>query len=292
MRELDLGATLSAMTANDARVRFVALLDRDDAAIDLAQACFLISAEANSALDIASCNDKLQRIANAVSPRILALPSAEEKAALLARYLFDEAEFRGNRSDFYDPRNSYLDCVLDRRTGIPITLSILWISVAQRLEIPAYGVGFPGHFLVGIPGATPAGTPLYVDPFSGTLLTPDDCRERLRDMSGGDLRFEPGMLEPASHRQILARVLRNLKQIHIHAKDFGQAIACIDRILILQPDQPTELRDRGLMHRELECWTSAREDLERAIALAPHAPEVSEVRGVLEELQVRTAHIH
>ncbi len=111
-------------------------------------------------------------------------------------------------------------------------------------------------------------------------------------MSGGDIRFEPGMLEPTSHREILARVLRNLKQIHIQVKEFRQAIACIDRILILQPDQSTELRDRGLMHRALECWTSAREDLERFVALAPHAPGVLEVQSVLEELQVRTSQIH
>ena len=292
MRERDLGAILSGMTSEDARMRFVALVARDDASIDLAQACFLISAEANPTLDVASYQDKLTGIADAVRPQIQANVSAEEKVAILARHLFENAKFRGNQSDFYDPRNSYLDCVLDRGIGIPITLSIVWISVAQRLEIPAYGVGFPGHFLVGVPGTKAGDSPIYVDPFSGTLLAPDDCRERLRDMSGGDIRFEPGMLEPTSHREILARVLRNLKQIHSQVKEFRQAIACIDRILILQPDQSTELRDRGLMHRELECWTSAREDLELFVALAPHAPGVLEVQSVLEELQVRTSQIH
>ena len=208
--------------------------------------------------------------------------------ALLAQHLYVEEKFRGNRGNFYDPRNSYLDCVLDRRTGIPITLSILWMSVAQRLDIPAYGVGFPGHFLVGVADDSP----IYVDAFSGTLLSQDDCRKRLHDLADRDVRFKTAMLAPTSHRQILARVLRNLKQIHIGAKDYRAAITCIDRILVLEPDAASELRDRGLIYRALECWSSAREDLEQFVASDPDAPEVAEVLHILEELRGRTASIH
>ena len=280
------------MTANHARTRFVALIQRRDAGIDLAEACFWISAEANPALDVERYQARLLDLADGVRSRLLASNPLEERVALLTRYLFAEEKFRGNRGDFYDPGNSYLDCVLDRRTGIPITLSILWLAVAQRLEIPAHGVGFPGHFLVGVTGETPEDSTIFVDAFSGTILSSDDCRGRLHDMSDGEIRFEPSMLAATSPRQILSRVLRNLKQIHIQASDFQQAITCIDRILMLEPDQASELRDRGLLYRALECWTSAREDLERFVALAPDAAGEVGLRNVLEELQDRTAHIH
>lgn len=280
------------MTAKHAREQFIALIQRRDAAIDLAEACFWISAEANPTLDVEHYQTRLRDLADAVRSQLLASSPLEEKVALLTQHLFTEEKFRGNRGDFYDPRNSYLDCVLDRGTGIPITLSILWLAVAQRLEIPAYGVGFPGHFLVGVMGETPEDSPIYVDAFSGTLLNSDDCRARLHDMSDGEIRFEPGMLAATSPRQILSRVLRNLKQIHIQASDFPQAISCIDRILMLEPDQASELRDRGLLHRALECWTSAREDLERFVALTPGAAGEVGLRNVLAELRDRTAHIH
>lgn len=282
----------SNATESDAREQFVELFYRDDSAIDLAEACLWISAEANPTLDVERYRARFNDLADGVRPKLSAGLDMAERVRVLADHLFATEKYCGNQGDFYDPRNSYLDCVLDRRTGIPITLSVLWIAVAQRLDIPAYGVGFPGHFLVGIQGEGPDPTPIYVDAFSGTPMTSDDCRARLREMAGDKVQFEPSMLAPTSPRQILGRVLRNLKQIHIQARDFQLAIACSDRILIVEPDQVTELRDRGLLHRALECWTSAREDLERFMVLAPGAAGESELRTVLEELKARTAQIH
>ena len=271
-----------------ARGRFLETVRVADHEIDLAEACFWISAEANPDLEVAPYRAKLDELAEGLRLGWNESASVVERVQCLNHYLFEEHKFHGNDQEYYDPRNSYLDAVLDRRTGIPITLSILWMSIADRLGIPSYGVGFPGHFLVGVE----SNPPIYVDAFSAVVMTAEDCQARLREIAGGDVKFDSAMLAPTSRGQILARVLRNLKQIHATASEYAEAIACIDRILLLEPDQPTELRDRGVLHRSLECWSSAREDLERFIALSPEAPEVENVKLVLEELRVRTAQIH
>lgn len=273
---------------HSARGRFLGSVRVADHEIDLAEACFWISAEANPGLEVAPYRAKLDELAEGLRLGLNESASVVERVRCLNHYLFEERKFHGNDQEYYDPRNSYLDVVLDRRTGIPITLSILWMSIADRLGIPAYGVGFPGHFLVGIE----SNPPIYVDAFSAVVMTVEDCEARLREFAGGEVKFDSAMLVPTSRRQILARVLRNLKQIHAAASEYAEAIACIDRILVLEPDQPNELRDRGVLHRSLECWSSAREDLERFIALRPDAPEVENVKLILEELRVRTARIH
>ncbi|MBW2293717.1 MAG: tetratricopeptide repeat protein [Deltaproteobacteria bacterium] len=276
------------MPENIARERFLEATRGRDEAIDLAEVCFWISAEANPVLDVECCRQKLDALADELRPRLSTAESVSEKVSLINHFLFAEQKFCGNRGDYYDADNSYLDCVLERRTGIPITLSVLWLAVAERLELPAHGIGFPGHFLIGVA----ADPPIYVDAFSGICMSVEDCRTRLREIAGREARFDPGMLAPATHRQILARVLRNLKQVHAQGSNYRQAVACIDRILILEPDHPIELRDRGLMHRALECWSSAHEDLERFLLLAPDGPGASDVRIVLNDLDMRIAHIH
>jgi len=288
MRNGPRGAILFRMPENIARLRFVESTQGQDEAIDLAESCFWISAEANPELDVGLCQQKIDDLAEELRPRVSKVESISEKVTLINHFLYAEQKFQGNRSDYYDAANSYLDCVLERRTGIPITLSILWLTLAGRLGVRAHGIGFPGHFLVGIV----ADPPIYVDAFSGTLMGIDDCRTRLREIAGREARFDPGMLAPATHRQILARVLRNLKQIHAQASEIRQAIGCIDRILILEPDHPIELRDRGLMHRSLECWNAALEDLERFLLLAPDASGAQDVRIIIEDLRTRSAQIH
>jgi regulator of sirC expression with transglutaminase-like and TPR domain len=282
---------ISTMAKNLARERFLESTRGSDDAIDLAESCFWISAEANPSLDVAHCRRKLDALADELRPRASAVGSVAEKVELLNHFLFAEQKFQGNRSDYYEADNSYLDCVLERRTGIPITMSILWMAIAERLGIRAHGIGFPGHFLVGVV-VDPADSPIYVDAFSGMLMSLEDCRTRLREIAGREARFDPGMLAPATHRQILARVLRNLKQIHAERSDLRQAVACSDRILILEPDHPIELRDRGLIHRALECWSFALEDLERFLLLAPEGPGAKDVRAIIEDLRTRSAHVH
>ncbi|MFT5441445.1 MAG: regulator of sirC expression with transglutaminase-like and TPR domain [Myxococcota bacterium] len=278
----------SFLMPQTARDHFVEAIAGEDSNVDLAEACLWISAEANPALDVVIYRDKIRTLAGALSAEVSPTGSVVEKVRQVNRHLFVAHNYHGNRDDYYDPRNSYLDCVLDRRTGIPITLSVLWMTVAEKVGLDVYGVGFPGHFLVGVRDEPT----LYVDAFSGEAISEQGCRDRLFEMGAGKVVFQPSMLAATSKREILLRVLRNLKQIHIQASDYAEAIACIDRILLLAPEFATELRDRGILYRSLECWSSARQDLETFIAMAPNGPEVESVRHILEELKVRTAHIH
>ena len=276
------------MTPKAARARFLEAVQGPDEEIDLANACLWISAEANGRLDVDRYREKIDHLADTLAPSIAPDASMIDRVNFLNHHLFTEHGYGGNESEYYDPRNSYLDCVIDRRTGILISLSILWVSVAERLGVPAHGVGFPGHFLVGV-DTNPA---IFVDAFSAVVMTANDCEDRLRAVAGDEVKFSPAMLAPSTKRQTLARVLRNLKQIHVQASNFADAVACIDRILALDPDNPTELRDRGVLHRSLECWSFAREDLERFLEIAPSSPDAKSVELILEELRVRTAHIH
>jgi regulator of sirC expression with transglutaminase-like and TPR domain len=276
------------MTQAEARARFLETIDGPDEELDLAEACLWISAEANAELTLEPYFEKLDDLAESARAEIEPTTSVADRIALLNEHLFLERGYRGNESEYYDPQNSYLDCVIDRKKGIPISLAILWMSVAERVGIPAYGVGFPGHFLVGVE-TDPA---VFVDAFSALVLSAQDCEERLRAVAGGEMKFNPAMLAPSTRKQTLARVLRNLKQIHIQSSELADAVACSDRILALDPENPSELRDRGVLHRSLECWSLAREDLERFVEIAPTSPDVKNIELILDELRVRTAHIH
>ncbi len=276
------------MDAKQARTAFSQVIDVPDAEIDLAHACLWISAEANPGLDVEGYRARLDELASGPRAECDAATSIDARVGHINAHLFDRERFRGNREHYYDPRNSYLDSVLDRRTGIPITMSIVWMAVAERSGLACHGIGFPGHFLIGVE-AEPR---LFVDAFSGERLGKDDCRDRLRTMYNGRMAFQENLLRPATRREILSRVLRNLKQIHLQKKDYEPAIACCDRLLLLDADAHLELRDRGLLHRVLECWNAARDDLERYLAIAPDAPEREDVELVVDELRTRTAHLH
>ena len=212
---------------------------------------------------------RLAEFAERARPSVAAADTLAQRVAALNRFLYDEQSFRGNRSDYYDARNSFLNEVIDRRTGIPITLAIVYLSVAARLGLPVHGVGFPGHFLV----KCAAPDEIVIDPFEGKLLTRADCEARWRATLGEDTPFDARSLEPAPARQTLARVIGNLKQIFLAQQDWPRALACVERILVLAPDAPLELRDRGLLYARLECWSAAAADLQRFLELAPERPD-------------------
>ena len=170
--------------------------------------------------------------------------------------------------------------VIDRRTGIPITLAVVYLSVAERLGLPVHGVGFPGHFLL----KCDAPDEILIDPFEGKLLTRAECEARWRATLGADTPFDARSLEPAPARQTLARLIGNLKQIFLAQQDWARALACVERILVLAPDAPLELRDRGLLYARLECFSAAAADLQRFLALAPNDPTAAGVRQQLVEL--------
>ncbi len=256
--------------------RFAEAIGVGDAALDLTQAALAIAEVEYPDLDPERYHELLGELA-AGAAAFVDGDSALERVLRFNEFLYGREGFCGNRSDYYDPRNSYLHQVLERRTGIPITLALVYMDVATRLGLDVRGVGFPGHFLVKHLGAPE----VVVDPFSGDVLSQLGCEQLYRAALGDDATFDPRALHATPPRQILGRVLGNLKQIHMARREFDRALTAIDRLLLLHPDDPAELRDRGLIYAKLECFRAALDDLERFVELAPRDPTAAAVRRQL-----------
>ncbi|HUN67758.1 MAG TPA: SirB1 family protein [Burkholderiales bacterium] len=278
--------------------RFAEMLSREDGKIELASACLQIAEDAYPGLDVDGYVGEIDRFAKRLRARLAPDAAAEDRVIALNEFLFDDLGFSGNVDNYYDPRNSYLNEVLDRRTGIPITLSVLYMEIGRRIELPLEGVSFPGHFLVRLPlrGGT-----LVLDPFSGGVPQSEaELRERLkrvipRDAAGGvpvaELPLDQ-FLEPASNRQIIARVLRNLKGVYREKDSPERLLEVLNRMIIVAPDSAAELRDRGLVYQRLECWRPALKDLGDYLEREPDAPDVEEVRAKMVELSMRCARLN
>jgi regulator of sirC expression with transglutaminase-like and TPR domain len=260
-----------------------------DAAIDLARAALLIACQEYPDLEIPRYVARLDSLGAALQARLSAAP-ADAQVQGLNDYLFSELGFRGNNQDYYDPRNSYLNDVLDRRLGIPITLSTVYIEVGRRAGLAVEGVGLPGHFIVRV-GA--GGADVLVDPFHGGVrLTERDCQERLDRVYGGRVKVVPEMLAPCGRRYMLERILRNLKAIHLKADDHLRALRIVDLLLRVQPDSAEDLRDRGLLYAALECYRLAAADLDAYLVRAPATPDAAELRRTIEDLKRRGARLN
>jgi len=222
------------------------MVQRPDEEIDLAAAALLIAEEEYPGLDVASYVQKLDRLASNVRKRMPSRTPAHEPAAAIRALngqIFEEEAFHGNRQDYYDPRNSFLNEVIDRRTGIPITLSILYMEVARRIGFNVDGVGFPGHFLVKHVG-TRAQT-IVIDPFfGGRTLDADDLRQMLSSIHGRSVPLEVSHLNSVGKKQILSRVLHNLRSVYSDRGDSTRAMSAVDRLLILDPEDAEALRER------------------------------------------------
>jgi regulator of sirC expression with transglutaminase-like and TPR domain len=275
------------------RERFAALAKSPDAQMDVALGALLVAAEAYPRLDIDASIAELDSLARAALPALRAVTTPMTRMQALLHFVADQG-FRGNRDDYYDPRNSFLNEVLVRRTGIPITLALVCTEIARRIDLPVHGVSFPGHFLVKYVGADEAGREceIVADPFSGVTLSEDDVRERFKIAMGAATRFDTRWLRVATPREILVRLLGNLKQIYVQRKEPEQALGCCDRILLLVPDAPLELRDRGLVYQQLECFGAALFDLERFLSLAPQDPSADAIRDTLVELRALAAQVN
>ena len=202
------------------------------------------------------------------------------------RYLFDELHFVGNREKYEDPRNSCLNEVLDRRTGIPITLSVVYMEIARRAGVQIDGVNFPGHFLVRCPDlASRRGAGLIIDPFhGGALLTEHDCRLLLQRHVGSEVAFNKSLLAPTTRLQIIARMLLNLKRIYVHMRSFPQARDVTELLLAVTPSALSELRDRGLLAYHLNDVSSALRDLQTYLKLASFSEMDKETREEHEQI--------
>jgi regulator of sirC expression with transglutaminase-like and TPR domain len=276
--------------AETARERFAELAASLDGGIDLAEAALWIASEEYPSLDVARQLDRLDDLASTARPGLAGAVHPLERAQRFNTFLFEEQGFEGNLEDYDDPRNSFLNDVLERRTGIPISLAAVYIHVAQRLDLDVRGVCFPGHFLVK--WVDPV-RDVIVDPFSGEVLSEDLCQERLVAVLGSDTLLRPELhLRPACNREILVRMLTNLKLLYVRAGEYQRALAASERILLLMPGAPTEVRDRGLIYAQLECFGAAVADLERFVSCDPTHPSAAAVRERLEGLRGRTRQLH
>ncbi|HWG91344.1 MAG TPA: transglutaminase-like domain-containing protein [Candidatus Thermoplasmatota archaeon] len=243
----------------------------------LARACLLLSRDDTPTLDV---DAQLARFAP-WAERVKALRAeGVDVPTALRQALAEEAGFRGaEANEYYLPRNSYLDQVLDTRQGIPITLSIVYLEVARLVNEPLVAMGMPAHFLV-------RHEETYLDPFHGGREVTRETMQRLLDgITGGRLTLTPAMLAPTSDREILARVLANLRNAYLRQGDLPRAIRTMDRLVELLPDDATLHRDRGLLKHEAGRFPEARIDLEHYLDVFPTARDAEGIRGILRRLQ-------
>jgi regulator of sirC expression with transglutaminase-like and TPR domain len=254
-----------------------------DAELDLLTGALLVARDAYPALDLAEQLQRVEELAAGLdAERVGGLPPALG-APMLLDYLHRREGFRGNRADYYDPRNSFLNEVLERRLGIPISLSVVYVAVARRAGLRATGMGFPGHFLLRIDGEGSESS-VIVDPFHGELLEVEDLKRLLERISPG-LELEPDMLTPASVRQVIARLLMNLRGIYATRADYPRLLVVLDRLIDLLPEVADELRDRGLLWAKLGAPEAALDDLRRYVTALPYAGDVAEVRRLIDRLE-------
>lgn len=268
--------------APSARSRFAQCVAVPEHDFDLASASLLIAAEEYLQLSVAPYLRRLDLIAERVRDRL-----ANESAPLvvlqeLSRVLFEEERFRGNSEAYYDPRNSFLNDVLDRHLGIPITLSIVYLEVGARLDLPLAGVNFPGHFMLRYEGEA---LRVLIDPFqNGQLIFEDQAQDLLDRVYGGMVRLQTEFLLSAEKKDIIIRVLSNLKTIYLNARDDARALAAIERIILVRPSALGEVRDRGMVLARTGRTEEAIFDLEQYLDFAPEAPDAKRVRLLLDEL--------
>jgi regulator of sirC expression with transglutaminase-like and TPR domain len=269
---------------------FETLLRSEDSRMDLARACLIIAQDAYPGLDIERYLGEIERMAMRLRTRLAQGAGAEERVIALNHLLFDELGYRGNASAYYDPRNSYLNEVIDRRTGIPITLSILYMELGRRAGLPLEGLSFPGHFLVRL---RLRGGTLVLDPFAGGApQSADELRERLKQVLPGGAGALEQFLEPASKRQILSRLLRNLKGIYRESDKPERMLGVLNRMLVVAPEASAELRDRAYVYQRLECFRAALKDLSDYVEREPEAADLDDVRARLVELSALCARLN
>jgi regulator of sirC expression with transglutaminase-like and TPR domain len=251
--------------------------------IDLARAALAIAREEYADLDeeryLRALDDLAAQVMRALPPGAL----AERRVGRLTSVLFHELGFSGNEADYYDPRNSFLNEVIERRTGIPLTLSVLYMEVGRRCGLKIDGVLFPGHFLCKV---TLDEGELIVDPFHrGQILSLSELKRRLTAAMGDQARFDRRVLRPARTREILSRMLQNLRSIYLNRRDLPSALSCVDRLLLFAPDDVRVLRDRARLYEMLGGEQAAAGDLERVLSLDPNASDARTLRARMKRLR-------
>ncbi len=273
------------LIAADARGRFAIEVLRRDEDIDLARAALCLAAEDDVRCDVEESLGLLDAMGAQAREKIDAYHGA--RVVALNKYLFDEIGFKGDRENYYDPRNSFLNRVIERRAGIPITLSVVYMEVGRRAGLQIEGIGMPGHFIVRVCDADASA--VLVDPFNGEIMDEDDCQHRLDEMYGGQVALSSEHLRAVSKREILIRMLTNLKSIYAQAQMYRRALAVVERILVLAPHLLSKRRDRGVLLAQLDRLHEASIDVQMYLNLTENAPDAESVREQLKKIRMRLA---
>lgn len=271
------------MAADKSLLAFEREVNQPDHDISLARAALTLAGFEFPELSVTSYLGRFDALAASAKA---AVRDKELAPIALAAFLFEELGFSGNENDYGDPRNSFLNQVMERRLGIPITLSVIYLEVAQRLGLRAQGVGLPGHFIVCVDVSEETRQEfVYLDPFhQGRLLSEDDCRAHVSRVTHDKLPFDPAFLNPVNKRYILTRMLNNLKGIYGAQQDLPRASHVIERLLVLHPNDATEMRNLGLVYGNTGRRHQAVQTLQRYLSLAPNAPDRESIEQYMNAL--------
>jgi regulator of sirC expression with transglutaminase-like and TPR domain len=282
------------MTKEEARAKFAEMVARNESDLELDRAALLIAAEEYPRLDVQKYLDQIGSFAELARSRDDLYADPRSRIVRLGDLLFGELGFRGNVENYFDARNSFLNDVIDRRAGIPITLSVLYIEIARRIGLKVFGVGLPGHFIVKFADDEHE---ILIDPFNGgRLLTEEKCREMIEEIYRGEMGFHPAFLYAVTKKQILARMLQNLKGIYARACDHHKTLGAIERALLIHSEMgagaANEIRDRGLVYSGMGRYVTALADLEEYLRLAPLAPDKEEIEERIRQLRHKQARLN
>ena len=275
-------------TEDPQQAQFATLLGRSGP-LDLVEGALLIAACEYRDLDLDREMARIREIGSEAARRTAEMENSDNPYArldVICTYLFEELGFHGNTRDPEEPRNSFLNQVLDRRTGIPLTLSIIFMETARAAGFTTRGIALPGHFITSV---SLAGRAILVDPFGGgRVLTREDCRSMVIRSTGRPSLFRRAVLDGVSPEEILTRLLRNLKRIYLSREDYSRAAAMVEMLLITTPGDPMETRDRGILMAHLGQVDNAISDLEAYLRHRPTAPDLESIRGRLDRLRRRS----
>ena len=243
----------------------------------------MIACEEYPQLELSPYLELLDHIAEDAQQRCNLSDPPMDTVQNINRVLFETYGFRGNSDDYYDPRNSFFNDVLDRRVGIPITLSAVYIEVSRRLDFRIAGVGMPGHFLVKYSDRREE---FFIDPYNrGEILTHDDCKKRLVAMYGDAFEFHDRFLGRATTRQIIWRMLNNLKDIYVKGHAIDKCLSIVDMMLMVDSEDLIQFRDRGLLRMQLRQFDGAGRDLQHYLQHSPDAQDREEIENHVKELK-------
>lgn len=271
---------------------YFASLVQQDESIPLFEAALSIAQDAYPNLDMAAAQFEIDTLAARLRKRLPRDASHVQRLRLLNHYFYQELGFGGNLNNYYDPDNSHLQCVIRTRRGIPISLAVVYMELAHQIGLDIRGISFPGHFLMKL--SVQSGE-IILDPFNGASLSREDLEERLEPFSGQSAAGAAPLsayLRDAQPREILVRMLRNLKALYFERADWRLALAVQHRLVILLPEDTAERRDRGMAFANLECTQAALPDIEAYLAEHAHAPDAAMLRELLQKLRQATKRLN